>query len=454
MAGKTTSNNPAGRGESEGGATAFLQKFIDRYYLKQNRAVQTLTFLTFVALLSYSFARTVAGDYAVGGFLIEAKGGVRRPARDYEIRYGGKFFPTNSKGLYTVILSAPAYAAMLVTGSLELTAVRPIPDCSMCRCPQEKQNVAADDAERTRRVECADAESYASKETVPFRRLTKEFDDWVVGDEPAKKVKVQRPSLWQAGVVHAASAGTRLFVGSITLGFGGSTSINCTLEASTTTAGAPLQSARAGGIDVGTLRLLPFQALQLGEDYYFDLKDATPGKTPVTITLKSLPSILQLSFGATEYFHFQLPNDGQKLTPLKGDHGSELRVKVVRESSALPAAQCAVTLKQVRVVHDGTSASTHWRFSVKAGSTVMTLPTQTYRSPKSYTAATLHPTPNRLSTQCGDGAPAIEVTGIQTNHPNAAPATGKANVRRGDITAHVQGPKPDDGEFYFDFSAQ
>ncbi len=97
---------------------SFIGQFIDKYYLRQPKSLQTITFVVFVILFAYGFISILNGKYVLkGNVLAERETGPPVYAAFYGIRWGTEDFASNSKGEYYVALGFAEYARAVVSGS-------------------------------------------------------------------------------------------------------------------------------------------------------------------------------------------------------------------------------------------------------------------------------------------------------------------------------------------------
>jgi len=102
---------------------SFIETFISKYYMKQPQWVRTFTFVIFVLLLCFTISRLIGGEYNVRGRILHETENGLKPAKNYDIRVGDKYFGTNSRGLYYIILNPTQYYKLMLKGNLKLGSV-------------------------------------------------------------------------------------------------------------------------------------------------------------------------------------------------------------------------------------------------------------------------------------------------------------------------------------------
>lgn len=106
---------------------SFVGRFIDKYYLKQSKAVQTGTFIVFVLLFAYGFLNILNGKYVLKGNLLKATASGVTYAPYYGVRWGTEDFASNSRGEYYVALGFGEYMRAVISGEHEVIFLQPGP---------------------------------------------------------------------------------------------------------------------------------------------------------------------------------------------------------------------------------------------------------------------------------------------------------------------------------------
>jgi len=278
----------------------FLEKFILKHYHKQPGWVRAVTFLAFVVLMINAIARVTGGEFAAGGRIMEITQDTRgmrgkRPVRSHEVRYGEKFFGTNSKGFYHVILGPVAYSRLLVDGKARLEVLH------------------------------EDISVY--EQDVKFQRFQGLFDDVVLdpqvraaGTAPAQVPEPQVSALFPVAYAQPP-AGTRIIVYAIQLASGLSDVKEARAQLRVGGTTAELLATRTGSAS-GALPLSAGDAVIFDGDYYFLLPTGQKGAV-ISIELSAKMgyfSSYQETFRVSEE-----PQPGHRLT-VRGDRGSTIQL--------------------------------------------------------------------------------------------------------------------------------
>lgn len=279
----------------------FLEKFVAKHYARQPRWVRTTVYLIFALLLALTSYRLVAGEYSVRGRILQQTEGGFTPARMYEIQLGDRFFGTNSKGFYYLVLGPAEYYRLLATRELELEI-------------------------------SSDATIFPSQ-SVRFSRVRGQLADIKLGavgevgwrgsgSRPARSMlDLLAPPLWAQGV----PGGDRLFLRSIRLTAAASpTEARLAFEANGRS--QPLLSARTKG-PAGLIPVVRGEAILFEAEYYFPLS-GDPGAAPRgQVRLTAAPGKMftqAITRGYSESFQVAaIPPYGRALT-VTGDRGSEM----------------------------------------------------------------------------------------------------------------------------------
>lgn len=98
----------------------FLEQFISKHYLRQPKPVRTVTFVMFTLLLVYATYRLIGGEFTVNGRILQKVEGGSKPAKNYDVQVGDRFFGTNSRGFYYIVLTPQQYYRVVINRGLTL----------------------------------------------------------------------------------------------------------------------------------------------------------------------------------------------------------------------------------------------------------------------------------------------------------------------------------------------
>ncbi len=228
----------------------FVENFIAKYYKKQPPWIRSLTFLVFLVLFTHAFITIIGGEHAVRGRLVRSVEGDVELARNHEIRIGDRFFATNSKGLFYLVLGPIEYYEMVFKGSIRLDInhneeIFPSVNAHYRRVARELDDVS---------VPTSGAETRLSRENSSHPSpLTIASIAWARQLSPGDRLFVIRVDLTTRSRVKEAQAQLVWGKSSMSLRF-----------------------VHQMGEGRTTLPLISGRALRLAYDYYFDLGTGEP----------------------------------------------------------------------------------------------------------------------------------------------------------------------------------
>ncbi len=287
----------------------FLENFISKYYARQHPAIRAITFLLFAFLLASAIYHIVGGDYVVSGrVLYSTPGAPKEPARNYDVRLGERFFGTNSKGIYHVILSPLEYAALVTAGKMKLEVLK-------------GDAVMRDETD------------------VAFRRGAQMFTD-IVTTAPTQAQQTSRvqplPNVPFAAWAIESGSGRRLILYCVLLGGGLTNSNAASFFFDMGGRQATLLATRTGGTPAGAIPVSAGEWLRFGGDYYFDLPPNAQlrgARVNMVFEGESVFRKMAQSVGLAnivESFPFEVePPEGQ-IARIRGTRGSQLQVVLAR----------------------------------------------------------------------------------------------------------------------------
>ena len=290
--------------ELRGGQT-FLEEFVSKHYGKQPKWVRTTVFLVFALLLALSTYRIVGGEYSVRGRILQQAQGGYTPARMYEIQLGDRYFGTNSKGFYYLVLGPLEYYQLLATREMNLEintggTVFPSQRVRFSPTRQQLDDIKLDSVQQV---------GWRNAPYAPRRSLL----DILV-----------RP-LWAQSV----PAGDRLFLRGISLTSKASLR-EARLDFEVDGRSRPLVSARTKG-EAGLIPVVRGETILLEGDYYFPLADTRPAAARGRVRLAGEGGSF-FKGGYSESFGVAaLPPYGQTL-PVTGDRGSAMTLVRIRRT--------------------------------------------------------------------------------------------------------------------------
>ena len=300
---------------------SFVGQFIDKYYLRQSKRVQTITFVVFVLLFAYGFVNILQGKYVLKGNLLAesskkcGQSGCINYAAYYGVRWGTDDFASNSKGEYYVALGFGDYLRALVGGSHEIKFLQ--------LDPRENKELLVWHGDVT--IHRMDGEF--ADVTIPYTPPPLDSSPSPPGAENLQSPdtwSVLVPSVWaseaqQRGMYQLLVQGVRLASGS---------KVDATIELNLGGQMFQMGDRSMSDLPAGRIPIAPNQNLDLGSNLYFPIPTNTlPVQGQVRLSAPAT-GFLQIS-GYSE--DFQLPSQ-QKVgdaLQMTGSRGSSLFVRIV-----------------------------------------------------------------------------------------------------------------------------
>lgn len=279
----------------------FFETFVDKYFMRMPPAVRNFTYVLFVLVLVYAAYRAVGGDYAVGGRILEVENKQRRPAKNYEVRVGDRYFGTNSKGFYYIVLGPLDYAALLVNSEIELEILRGDYSVAQNKIAFLRSHGLFRDVEI--RVGAAQEET-----PMGWRRPP---------PSPASPFVLQaRPGAGESPLI----------VLSVLLQAGASGVRDGWFELVGKDGAVPLRATRSAGANAGRIPVVSGQWISFGNDYHFIVDKQRLGPAAVRFTSRT---------GYFSSYEESFPLEGAlqpgRAAELRGERGSSLRVVLATE---------------------------------------------------------------------------------------------------------------------------
>jgi len=277
----------------------FLEQFISKHYLKQPKSVRTVTFVLFTLLFVYSTYRLIGGEFTVNGRMLQKVEGGFKPAKNYDVQVGDKFFGTNSRGFYYIVLSPQQYYRVVMKGELTLGITK-----DEIIFPSVRAN---------------------------FQRLDQAFED--ISLPPLQQVSQLRGQekledqefdfLVTPAWANPVQGGDRLFIQAVEMKPGLSWIKEGAFEFQFNNNIQKLTVAQAREGPAGLIPLVSGEKVLLGTDYHFKLPERLPSALSGKITLSASKGYFS-SYAET----FRVPSNqtyGVSFTAL-GDQGSKLQL--------------------------------------------------------------------------------------------------------------------------------
>lgn len=281
----------------------WLEDFVARHYPKMPAAVRIPVFILFAVLLAYAIYRVVGGEFTVRGRILTQAPGAFEPARNFDIQYGDRFFGTNSKGFYYLILGPWEYGVLLAKGSLKL--------------------------------EVTNGPRIFPEQEVRFDLFRRQFADIriappeVIGrvDPAPDRIPASRDFLVPPLLAQSPSVADRLFVHRIRLNPDLQWAAEGRLELRTKGGTASLMSARTRRA-AGRLPLVPGEPVVFENEYYFEVPPAGQGISPGELRLVPRASIFRAVLPGSPAESFQIPLTTLygEIVKVMGEKGSEIEV--------------------------------------------------------------------------------------------------------------------------------
>ena len=286
----------------------FLEKFISKYYIKQPRVIRSFTYIIFVILLVYSIYRLVGGEFSVRGrILVSQSETVLRPAKNYDVQVGDKFFGTNSLGLYYLILNPMQYYKLVINGKIPLRINKD--------------------------------ENIFPIQVVTFRRFSQELEDMILTAQfdSLSPTSSQTGSSWLDLFVNSAlaapndPAGNRLFITSIQLNsdIRGVKEVNPSILIDGQN--FKLLATQMMGMPAGSIPVVAGKTVAFEDNYFFNIPENRNSSSPIAIKVTAESGFFSKIFSSSYSEIFQLPTDqslGEEYS-LDGDRGSRLTVRLL-----------------------------------------------------------------------------------------------------------------------------
>lgn len=284
---------------------SFIETFISKYYMKQPQWVRTFTFVIFVLLLCFTISRLIGGEYNVRGRILHETENGLKPAKNYDIRVGDKYFGTNSRGLYYIILNPTQYYRLMLKGNLKL-------------------GLSKD-------------EDIFNPKTLRYLRLDDEFEDWKLlrVQEIAQLHKNEESEIELSDVfiplAHALDVKenyNRLFVTSLQLQSNLSDIKEGRLEFLFNGNSSKLLDAQTSRMPAGLIPIVSGEKIFLETNYYLNIPQGLKSSDIVKINLsaKKRGFLKQFSPSYSELFKVGInPNYGIPFSSI-GNNGSEINL--------------------------------------------------------------------------------------------------------------------------------
>jgi hypothetical protein len=282
---------PARTAPKKEGLLGWATTFLSEKYEKQPKWLRTTVYMLFAGLVALAMYQGTLGEFSVQGRVLrKTADGSLRPVQGVEVRVGDKYFGTNSRGMYYMVLGPSEYLTLYSSRMIQ--------------------------------IDVSDSVNVYPRQTLSFTRMRKELQDITLDNRVASagvtlsEYSPPTPARDGFSLVQNAWAFkqdmpvvARLFVTGIRTTHGRQARI--ALRGGTS---ADLMSARfrsaAGSIPVAARERVVF-----GQDYYLPVTSAR-GLTQ--------SSIVMTTPEAEETFPIRAePAAGKEMT-LKGDEGSEL----------------------------------------------------------------------------------------------------------------------------------